>query len=258
MVRQRRKPAPDTTAATTRSKQPTAARSSSSSSSSSSNEPTIMTTTEPAAAGQWSTRTQWIVFAIASGVCAAFNGAFAKLTTTELTTSLSNFISNLVGLSEYKSIVEYVIRAVSINNPRRGKPKLTTETLFGEQMFFVLNLVFNGVMWSLFTTALARGTSATQVSIMNTSSNFIVTAMLGIAVFSEKLPPLWWVGAALLVVGNVITGRKNDGDEVVDADATVEAEPLIVHENDDAAQEADESAYKDDEYDSDVPDIPVQ
>ncbi|KAM3486929.1 hypothetical protein MY8738_000055 [Beauveria namnaoensis] len=235
MVRQRRKPAPDTTAATTRSKLPTAARSSSSSSSSS-NEPTIMTTTEPAAAGQWSTRTQWIVFAIASGVCAAFNGAFAKLTTTELTTSLSNFISNLVGLSEYKPIVEYVIRA----------------------MFFVLNLVFNGVMWSLFTTALARGTSATQVSIMNTSSNFIVTAMLGIAVFSEKLPPLWWVGAALLVVGNVITGRKNDGDEVVDADATVEAEPLIVHENDDAAQEADEPAYKDDGYDSDVPDIPVQ
>lgn len=27
----------------------------------------------------WSVRTQWIFFAIASGVCAAFNGAFAKL-----------------------------------------------------------------------------------------------------------------------------------------------------------------------------------
>lgn len=27
----------------------------------------------------WSTRTQWIFFAMASGVCAAFNGAFAKL-----------------------------------------------------------------------------------------------------------------------------------------------------------------------------------
>ncbi|KAM3550337.1 hypothetical protein MY1884_008297 [Beauveria asiatica] len=235
MVRQRRKPASDTTAATTRSKQPTAAQSSRSSSS---DEPmtTTTTTTESDAASQWSTQTQWIVFAIASGVCAAFNGAFAKLTTTELTTSLSNGISNLVGLSEYKPIVEYLVRA----------------------MFFILNLVFNGVMWSLFTTALARGTSATQVSIMNTSSNFIVTAMLGIAVFAEKLPPLWWAGAALLVVGNVITGRKNDGDEVVDADATVEAEPLIIREDDGAAQEVDESAYKDEEVDSDVPDIPVQ
>ncbi|KAM3452490.1 hypothetical protein MY3296_004514 [Beauveria thailandica] len=257
MVR-RRKPASDTTAATTRSKQPTAAQSSS-------DEPmTTTTTTESDTASQWSTQTQWIVFAIASGVCAALNGAFAKLTTTELTTSLSNGISNLVGLSEYKPIVEYVVRAVSINPPppfTMVKSKLTTKNFFfffGEQMFFILNLVFNGVMWSLFTTALARGTSATQVSIMNTSSNFIVTAMLGIAVFAEKLPPLWWAGAALLVVGNVITGRKNDGDEVVDADATVEAEPLIIREDDGAAQEVDESAYKDEEVDSDVLDIPVQ
>lgn len=141
-------------------------------------------------------------------------------------------------------------------------------------MFFILNLVFNGVvspttldilllqtliahqMWSLFTTALARGTSATQVSIMNTSTNFIVTALLGIAVFSEKLPPLWWAGASLLVVGNVITGRKNDGDESASGEATVEAEPLIVLDEDFAGEEATETAYKDAD-DSDVPDLPM-
>ncbi|KAJ3496750.1 hypothetical protein NLG97_g2429 [Lecanicillium saksenae] len=141
----------------------------------------------------------------------------------------------MVGLSEHEDVVEYIVRA----------------------MFFVLNLVFNGVMWSLFTTALSRGTSATQVSIMNTSTNFIVTALLGIAVFSEKLPPLWWAGASLLVVGNVITGRKNDGDESVSADITVEAEPLIVRGGDgDEAGETNEAAYKDD-TDSDVPDLPA-
>lgn len=112
-------------------------------------------------------------------------------------------------------------------------------------------------MWSLFTTALARGTSATQVSIMNTSTNFIITALLGIAVFSEKLPPLWWAGASLLVVGNFITGRKNDGDESASADATIEAEPLIVLDERDAAEEADEPAYKDAD-DSDVLDLPIQ
>lgn len=68
-------------------------------------------------------------------------------------------------------------------------------------------------MWTLFTTALARGTSATQVSIINTSTNFIITAMLGMLIFSEKLPSLWWAGASLLIVGNVIAGRKNDGEE---------------------------------------------
>lgn len=73
-------------------------------------------------------------------------------------------------------------------------------------------------MWSLFTTALARGTSTTQVSIMNTSTNFVFTAILGLMIFSESLPPLWWAGAALLVAGNVIIGRKDESkDEETDA-----------------------------------------
>lgn len=66
-------------------------------------------------------------------------------------------------------------------------------------------------MWTLFTTALARGNSTTQVSVMNTSSNFVLTAILGFAIFSEALPPLWWVGAAMLVAGSVIVGRKDEG-----------------------------------------------
>jgi drug/metabolite transporter (DMT)-like permease len=68
-------------------------------------------------------------------------------------------------------------------------------------------------MWSLFTTALARGTSTTQVSIMNTSTNFLLTALMGLFIFGEDLPPMWWVGATLLVAGSVIVGRK---DESVD------------------------------------------
>jgi hypothetical protein len=76
-------------------------------------------------------------------------------------------------------------------------------------------------MWTLFTQALARGTSTTQVSIMNTSTNFMITAMLGALIFSEVLPPLWWAGAALLVAGNVIVGRK---DETKDAGAAAAAE----------------------------------
>ena len=72
-------------------------------------------------------------------------------------------------------------------------------------------------MWSLFTAALARGNSTTQVSILNTSTNFVITALLGWAIFSESLPPLWWAGATLLIAGNVIIGRKDEGsDEVED------------------------------------------
>lgn len=68
-------------------------------------------------------------------------------------------------------------------------------------------------MWALFTRALRLGTSTTQVSILNTSSNFMITALLGLIIFSESLPPLWFLGAALLVVGNVIIGRRDEGED---------------------------------------------
>lgn len=78
-------------------------------------------------------------------------------------------------------------------------------------------------MWTLFTKALARGTSTTQVSIINTSANFMITAFLGFFIFSETLPPLWWLGAALLVVGNVIIGRREELEAVKDVEEPVHA-----------------------------------
>ncbi|KAI1660742.1 hypothetical protein F4813DRAFT_262541 [Daldinia decipiens] len=148
---------------------------------------------DSAAMPSWAVRNRWIVFAVASGACAAFNGVFAKLTTNELSTHIARGISGLFGLTDLERVVEIVVRA----------------------SFFGLNLVFNGVMWTLFTQALAKGNSTTQVSIMNTSANFVITALLGLVIFSESLPPLWWAGAALLVVGNVIIGRgkQEEGSE---------------------------------------------
>ncbi|KAI1201421.1 hypothetical protein F5X97DRAFT_37123 [Nemania serpens] len=143
----------------------------------------------------WTARNRWIVYAVASGACAAFNGVFAKLTTNDLTAHIARGISSFFGLEGSDRILEIVVRCI----------------------FFGLNLFFNGVMWTLFTQALAKGTSTTQVSIMNTSTNFVITALLGFAIFAEALPPLWWVGAALLVAGNVIIGRK-DGNEDADTD----------------------------------------
>ncbi|KAL2066504.1 hypothetical protein VTL71DRAFT_2575 [Oculimacula yallundae] len=138
-----------------------------------------------------SRKSQWIVLALASGGCAAFNGVFAKLTTTELTTSFATWVANTIGLGSVEGGVEVIVRAI----------------------FFGLNLIFNGIMWTLFTKALARGTSTTQVSILNTSANFMFTAVMGWLIFSESLPPLWFVGAALLVAGNVIIGRRDEGED---------------------------------------------
>lgn len=181
----------------------------------------------------WTSRNQWVVFAIASGACAAFNGVFAKLTTNDLTSHLSNGIAVMFGLETAENIIEIIVRVI----------------------FFSLNLVFNGVMWTMFTKALARGNSTTQVSIMNTSSNFMITALLGLVIFAESLPPLWWLGASMLVAGNVIIGRKDEGSKADDDDddnaASVVESGGIVASYSDVPQEGVLHVEKDDE-DEDV------
>ncbi|KAK5165265.1 uncharacterized protein LTR77_009363 [Saxophila tyrrhenica] len=136
-----------------------------------------------------SSKSQWLLYAILSGGCAALNGVFAKLTTTHLTTSWASSVSRLLGQDESSYVVESVVRIG----------------------FFLLNLTFNGIMWTLFTRALTLANSTVRVSVLNTSANFVLTALLGAAVFGETLPGLWWVGAALLVAGSVIIGRRDEG-----------------------------------------------
>ncbi|KAK0938689.1 hypothetical protein LTR29_009788 [Friedmanniomyces endolithicus] len=76
-----------------------------------------------------------------------------------------------------------------------------------------MNLLFNAVMWGLFTRALTLASSTVRVSIINTSANFMLTAVLGAVIFRESLPGLWWMGASLLVAGSVIIGRREEGKE---------------------------------------------
>lgn len=45
------------------------------------------------------------------------------------------------------------------------------------------------------------------------SANFFVTAIFGAMIFGEKLPLLWWLGAALLAAGNIVIGRREEGEK---------------------------------------------
>jgi len=167
------------------------------------------------------TKSTWLVLAIASGACAAFNGVFAKLTTTELTTTWSNSIALTLGLAASNKFVEYAIRG----------------------LFFGCNLLFNAIMWGLFTRALTLASSTVRVSIINTSANFIVTAILGFIIFSESLPGLWWLGAVMLVTGSVIIGMREETEKKIALATTGEA-PLL-------GAEGDGTAFKDSDDDDD-------
>ncbi|KAK5998260.1 hypothetical protein PT974_00634 [Cladobotryum mycophilum] len=207
---------------------------------------------------------QWLFFAITSGACAAFNGVFAKLTTTELTTTLSTSIAGILGIPHHEKIVEVVIRAiffilnltfngiVSLFLPLPPIPFILLFILifvFVFALLFILILIFV-FMWSLFTTALKRGRSATQVSIMNTSTNFLVTAFMGMLIFSEALPPMWWAGASLLVAGSVIAGRKDEGDSAP-VPAAGETEDIMLVSDEEEPQGEATKPYQDE----DVPDL---
>ncbi|KAF2273017.1 uncharacterized protein EI97DRAFT_425202 [Westerdykella ornata] len=163
-------------------------------------------------------RSAWLLLAIASGACAAFNGVFAKLTTTELTTSWAHSISKALSINPSNKPVEFVIRAV----------------------FFALNLLFNAVMWGLFTRALTLASSTVRVSVINTSANFMITAILGAVIFSEQLPGLWWIGAGLLVAGSVIIGRREEGAKE-EGERAGGTEPLV----------GDGGGFKDEEVEED-------
>jgi hypothetical protein len=103
-----------------------------------------------------------------------------------------------------------------------------------------LNLIFNGIMWGLFTRALTLASSTTRVSVINTSANFMITAVMGVLIFSETLPGLWLLGAAMLVAGSVIIGRREEGKETGHA-GTAGAEPTVLATDDtDTTRFADE------------------
>jgi len=87
----------------------------------------------------------------------------------------------------------------------------------------------------------------------------MITAVLGWMIFSESLPPLWFVGAALLVAGNVIIGRREEGEEKGKGDEQMraesgqaggeEAEELLVGEELDELVELEDERKKNEEED---------
>ncbi|OIW31804.1 hypothetical protein CONLIGDRAFT_241244 [Coniochaeta ligniaria NRRL 30616] len=83
-------------------------------------------------------KNKWIIFALASGACAAFNGVFAKLATGELTSSISRGVAHFLHLSAAEGVIEVIVRCV----------------------FFGLNLAFNGIVSTLSLTSLGSRISS--------------------------------------------------------------------------------------------------
>ena len=97
-------------------------------------------------------------------------------------------------LRRAKSIHRAADQRRKSNVTSRGKGRVV---LTNGQFFFLMNLAFNAVMWGLFTRALTLASSTVRVSVINTSANFMLTAVLGLLIFKETLPgkPSWTLGS---------------------------------------------------------------
>lgn len=75
---------------------------------------------------------------------------------------------------------------------------------------FILMILTNGLMWTTFTKALAASRTTIEATVVNTASNFVVTAMLGRTFFGELVGLLWWLGSAMILIGLIFVKVGSD------------------------------------------------
>lgn len=131
--------------------------------------------------------------ALLSGVFAALSGVSAKLALDPDNTNKVEIYCRLV--SDYLQVSSEACIYPEFDYIFRG--------------CFLLILVFlNVLMFRHFNRALQHCKTTIEASIINTAANFILTALLGNAVFEEQLSLSWWLGTVLILSGTLLVATK--------------------------------------------------
>ncbi|KAJ1932583.1 hypothetical protein EC988_009410 [Linderina pennispora] len=117
-------------------------------------------------------------FAILGGTFASLSSVSAKLAVAQNTSLVSSALHEMM-------------------------PKLDISLLSLLTRFVMLAAIAacNFFMWLFFTKALRYGDSTVRVMMVQTVSNFAVTALAGVYLFGDVLSMRWWCGATLIAVG---------------------------------------------------------
>ncbi|KAJ1796729.1 hypothetical protein LPJ59_003568 [Coemansia sp. RSA 2399] len=121
-------------------------------------------------------------FAFVGGVFASLSSVGAKLA--------------VVSSEQPTSVSMAVQEALSAASPR-------TVDMVSRALFVGFVGACNFLMWLFFTKALRYGDSTARVMMIQTVSNFAVTAVLGVQLFGDVLSLRWWCGASLIAAGLV-------------------------------------------------------
>ncbi|ESO93130.1 hypothetical protein LOTGIDRAFT_232853 [Lottia gigantea] len=122
--------------------------------------------------------TKGITLSIFAGSFAALASVSAKLVTSSEITYISEIILGSSGNAGILQHLPLVIRGVCL----------------------IAVFLSNALMWTFFTKSL-QYLSSIQATITNTSTNFLVSAIIGKILFKELLPILWWIGSVFILLG---------------------------------------------------------
>ncbi|XP_060076405.1 transmembrane protein 42-like [Ylistrum balloti] len=75
---------------------------------------------------------------------------------------------------------------------------------------FGLIFISNALMWTCFTKSLQLCTSSLEATVINTATNFLVSALIGWMFFHEGLSLKWWIGSLLILLGLMLIHRGGD------------------------------------------------
>lgn len=156
----------------------------------------------------------FFVYAALAGACGALSGVVGKVAVSPTAVpSIISFFLLLFGSGESSTPLPTLKGGgEGLTSQQEGLTALTTSSsaapsaahsfllLFFRTLFFGSNAFFTAQMWRYYLKSLSLGPTPV-CQIVNTGTNFAVSALVGIVFFSEAVDTMWCCGAALVVIG---------------------------------------------------------
>lgn len=133
----------------------------------------------------------WLFWAVLSAVFAALTAIFAKVGVSGIDSDLATWIRTLVIACILGAIVWFT-----------GKMRGFSEISGRSMLFLVLSALATGASWLCYFRALSLGDAARVAPIDKLS--VVLVAVFAALLLGESLPPLGWIGVALIAAGAVL------------------------------------------------------
>ncbi|KAG5470639.1 hypothetical protein LSCM1_01885 [Leishmania martiniquensis] len=126
----------------------------------------------------------FFVNASIAGVCGALSGVVGKLA---------------VESARVPLLVEWGGRYLQLDRAAMEMVQAVAPWLL-RILCFLMNVFLTASMWRFYLKALSQGPTPV-CQILNTGTNFVVSALAGLVLFAEEVTPMWGAGALLIVLG---------------------------------------------------------